>query len=341
MNIKDIAKIAGVSSATVSRVLNNSGPVKEDTKQRILKIIEEGGYIPSALARGLSNGGLMNNIGLMIPDINNSFFSMIAKGVGKVAVKYGYNLFLFGTNESTEDEKRMLQTVKEQRLRGLLIVPVAENSKENASLLENLGIPVVVIDRDITGLESDGVFSSDQEGAFHAVEALINAGHKKIAQIEGPLTTKPGITRCQGYIEAMKKYGIPIDKRYIVQGNFRQDEGYLAMKQLMELPDPPTAVFSANNLMSIGALQYMKEHGLKMRKDISMVGFDDIEILQYTELGFSAISRPVIDMGAEAMQLLYERIAHPVDPEKVKKTIILGTRLILRGSEKMEGLEEL
>lgn len=338
LNIKDIAKIAGVSSATVSRVLNNSGPVKEETKQRILKIIEEGGYTPSAVARSLSNGDLMNNIGLMIPDINNSFFSMIAKGVGEIAVKYGYNLFLFGTNESTEDEKRMLQTVKEQRLRGLLIVPVAENSRDNAALLENLGIPVVVIDRDIVGLEFDGVFTSDQEGAFRAVEALINAGHKKIAQIKGPITTKPGRTRHQGYIDAMNQYGLTIDKKYIVQGNFQQAEGYLAMKTLMELNDPPTAIFSANNLMSIGALQYMKEHGLKMGKDVSMVGFDDIEILQYTDLGFSAVSRPVIEMGIEAMQLLYERIVHPVDPTRVKKIITLGTRMILRGSEKMEGI---
>lgn len=338
MNIKDIAKKAGVSSATVSRVLNNSGPVKEETKKRILEIIEEGGYTPSAVARSLSKGDLMNNIGLMIPDINNSFFSMIAKGVGKAAVKYGYNLFLFGTNESTEDEKRMLQTVKEQRLRGLLIVPVAENNEENATLLQNLNIPVVVIDRDISGVEFDGVFSNDYEGAFHAVEALIKAGHTKIAQIIGPQTTKPGRTRYQGYMDALNHYGIPIDKKYTAEGMFQQEMGYLATKKLMELPHPPTAIFSANNLMSIGVLQYMKEHNLKMGKDLSMVGFDDIEVLQYTELGFSVISRPVIDMGYEAMQLLHDRIKEPTDPERVKKTVTLGTRLILRGSEKMEGL---
>ncbi|MEE1086196.1 MAG: LacI family DNA-binding transcriptional regulator [Schaedlerella sp.] len=338
MNIKDVAKIAGVSSATVSRVLNNSGPVKEDTRQRILKIIEEGGYTPNALARSLSKGDMMNNIGLMIPDINNSFFSMIAKGVGKIAVNYGYNLFLFGTNESTESEQRMLQTVKEQRLKGLLIAPVVENNKENASLLMNLGIPVVLIDRDITGVEFDGVFSNDTEGAFRAVESLIQSGHRKIAQIIGPLTTKPGRTRYQGYMDAMNFYGIPVDRKYTVSGMFKQDEGYRAMKKLMELPDPPTAIFSANNLMSIGVLQYMKEHGLKVRRDISLIGFDDIEVLQYTELGFSVVNRPVIDMGSEAMQLLHERIIEPHDSERVRKTITLGTRLILRGSEQMEGM---
>lgn len=336
MNIKDIAKKAGVSVATVSRVLNNSDLVKEETKKRILQIMDEDDYVPNAMARSLSKGDNMKNIGLMIPDINNPFFSTIAKGVIQAANEYGYNLFLFGTDENTDIEGRMLQTIKEMRLCGLLITPVSENNEKNCSLLKHLKIPVVVVDRDIEGAEYDGVFSDDQKGVFSAIEAFINAGHVKIAHISGPQTNRPGRTRYQGYIDALRHFEIPVNENYIVQGDFMQTGGYLAMESLMNLSDPPTAVLTSNNMTSIGVLKYMKEHGLRMGKDISLIGFDDIEVLKYTELCFSAIARPVFDMGYEAMELLQKRITRSTE-NSTKKTISLGTKLILRGSEKLEG----
>lgn len=338
MNIKDIAEKAGVSAATVSRVLNNSGPVKEETKERILKIMEEGNYVPSAVARSLSTGNMVKNIGFMVPDINNPFFSMLAKGVINAANECGYNLFLFGTDENVENERKMLKTVQELRLCGLLMAPVSEYAEQNQSLLMNMNIPIVMIDRDIEGCEFNGVFTDDRESAYDAVTALIEAGHTKIAQIIGPQTNRPGRTRYCGYRDALEKYDIPVNMDYVVPGYFRIEGGYEAMKKLMELPEPPTAVFSANNLMTVGILKYMNEHGLKIGKDISLIVFDDIEVLKYTESNLSAVSRPVIEMGYEAMSLLEKKISQ-TEKSEVKKVISLKSRLVLRGSEKLEDMK--
>lgn len=338
MNIKDIAKLAGVSSATVSRVLNNSGPVKEDTRKRILKIVEESKFIPNAVARNLSNESLINNIGLIVPNIDNPFFATIAKGVSAAADEYGYNVFLFSSSEDAEKELRFLKTSWEQRLRGILLTPVVENDTVNRSFMLRLPIPVVVVDREVYDTSLDGVFSDDVEGSYNAVETLIRSGHTRIAQIIGPLTTKPGRDRLEGYRRALHANGIPIRDEYVVEGRFQQEDSYIAMQKLMKLKNPPTAIFCANNMTSLGALKYMKENGIRLGKDISMIGYDDIEALQYTDLNLTTVSRPVEEMGYEAMMLLHERIN--TDAEKrngVRKRIHLGTQLILRGSECMDG----
>ena len=169
MTINDIAKQAGVSPSTVSRVLNNNGLVKEETKRRVLKIVEESKFVPNVFARSLSNENLINNVGLIVPNIDNPFFAALAEGVSAAADECGYNPFLFNTNEDVKKELRYLQTSQEQRLRGLLMVPVVENDTVNRSYLIRLPIPVVMIDRESYNTNFDGVFSDDVEGAFHAV----------------------------------------------------------------------------------------------------------------------------------------------------------------------------
>ena len=335
MTINDIAKQAGVSPSTVSRVLNNNGLVKEETKRRVLKIVEESKFVPNVFARSLSNENLINNVGLIVPNIDNPFFAALAEGVSAAADECGYNPFLFNTNEDVKKELRYLQTSQEQRLRGLLMVPVVENDTVNRSYLMRLPIPVVMIDRESYNTNFDGVFSDDVEGAFHAVEALIQNGHTKIAQIIGPQTTKPGRTRLKGYEQALLENGIPYREEYVVEGFFQKEACYEAMKKLMRLKDPPTAIFSANNLTSIGVLKYLKEHNMRLGRDISMVGYDDIEVLEYTDINLSTVSRPVNRMGYDAMMLLHERITHTDNLNGARKRIYLGAQLILRGSERM------
>ena len=171
----------------MSRVLNNTGLVKEETKQRILQIVEESKFVPNAFARSLSNEQLINNVGLIVPNIDNPFFATLAEGVSAAADECGYNSFLFNTNEDVKKELRFLQTSQAQRLRGLLMVPVMENDLVNLSYLTKLPIPVVMIDRESYNTnyktKFDGVFSDDVEGAYNAVEALIRNGHTRIAQI--------------------------------------------------------------------------------------------------------------------------------------------------------------
>lgn len=335
MTINDIAKLAKVSPSTVSRVLNNSTPVKEETKQRILQIVEESKFVPNAFARSLSNESLINNVGLIVPNIDNPFFATIAEGVSAAADECGYNSFLFNTNEDVKKELRFLQTSQEQRLRGLLMVPVVENDTVNRSYLMRFPIPVVMIDREAYNTNFDGVFSDDIEGAYNAVEALIQNGHTKIGQIMGPLTTKPGRARLEGYRQALQAHGIPYREEYVVEGRFQKEDSYRGMQQLMKLKDPPTAIFSANNLMSVGVLKYLKEHHLRLGRDISMIGYDDIEVLEYTDMNLSTVSRPVQRMGYEAMMLLHERITHTDQRNGARKRIYLGAQLILRGSERM------
>ena len=335
MNIKEIAQMAGVSTATVSRVLNGSGSVKEETQRRILQIIEDGNYVPSAAARSLSRGNTVKNIGLMITDISNPFFSELAKGVLGAADELGYTVSVFETDEDLESERRMLHAVKELGVCALLMTPVADYDVKNHNLVTNLNIPVVMVDREIENAGFDGVFSDDYKGTFDAIEALIKIGHTKIAQVAGPQTNRPGRMRLQGYLDAMKKYNLPVEEKYIAQGNFRVDGGYHATKILMERDDPPTAIFSANCLMTLGVLKYLKEHDLKWGKDVSLIGYDDIEYFQYIDSEISAVSRPVIDMGYEAMRILNRRIT---ESSEVKRVITLGTKLVLRGSEKLAGL---
>lgn len=335
MTINDIAKQAGVSPSTVSRVLNNTGLVKEETKRRVLQIVEESKFVPNVFARSLSNENLINNVGLIVPNIENPFFAALAEGVSAAADECGYNSFLFNTNEDVKKELRYLQTSQEQRLRGILMVPVVENDTVNRSYLMRLPIPVVMIDRESYNTNFDGVFSDDVEGAYNAVEALIKNGHTKIAQIIGPQTTKPGRARLQGYQQALSAYHIPYREEYVVEGLFQKEESYEGMKKLMKLKDPPTAIFSANNLTSIGVLKYLKEHNLRLGRDISMIGYDDIEVLEYTDMNLSTVSRPVQRMGYDAMMLLHERISHTDNRNGARKRIYLGAQLILRGSERM------
>lgn len=335
MTINDIAKLAKVSPSTVSRVLNNNGPVKEETKKRILQIVEESKFVPNAFARSLSNENLINNVGLIVPNIDNPFFATLAEGVSAAADECGYNSFLFNTNEDVKKELRFLQTSQEQRLRGLLMVPVVENDTVNRSYLMRLPIPVVMIDRESYNTNFDGVFSDDIEGACNAVEALIQNGHTKIAQIMGPLTTKSGRARLEGYRQALQAHGIPYREEYVVEGMFQKEASYEGMQRLMKLKDPPTAIFSANNMTSIGVLKYLKEHHMRLGRDISMIGYDDIKVLEYTDTNLSTVSRPVHRMGYEAMQLLHERITHTDNRNGARKRIYLGAQLILRGSERM------
>ena len=338
MNIKEIAQMAGVSTATVSRVLNGSGSVKEETKRRILQIVEDRSYVPSATARSLSKGNnVVKNIGMIITDVSNPFFAELAKGVLVAADELGYTVSVFDTDEDTECERRMLNTIREIGVSGLVITPVSDFASENHVMIKNLDSPVVVVDREIDTVRFDGVFTDDYVGAYEAVEALIKEGHTKIAQVSGPQSNRPGRKRMEGYLDVLKKYNIPVQEQYIAQGNFKVDGGYHAAKLLMEQKNPPTAIFSASSLMTLGILKYLRENNLRWGRDVSLIGFDDSEYFEYTDSGISAVNRPVIDMGYEAMRILDKRIKES-DPTDVRRVMILGTKLVLRGSEKLKSL---
>jgi LacI family transcriptional regulator len=345
MNIYDIAKESGVSTSTVSRVLNGNKNVKDETREKVLGVIKGKNYVPNSIARNLSVGE-SQNIAFLVPDIENPFFSKILHGITDKATESNYNVFMFGTDENSDREHRILDSLKVEMIKGLIIIPVSEIDRETALRLKNFeaqGIPVVLIDRDIRGAGFDGVFSEDVNGAYEAVDLLIQEGHKKIAIITGPDTSRPGHDRLKGYKKALESRKIPINPEYIINGEFLEDESYNAMKTLMELKNPPTAVFSSNNMTTIGCLRYLKENNMKLVEDISLVGFDDIKELEYTDIRLTVVTRPVYEMGCEVMDLLEQRFQSKQNlsgDKMVTRRNSVKTWLIKRGSEKYKKFQQ-
>lgn len=336
MNIREIAKRAGVSSATISRVLNNSGYVKEETRQKVLEAVREHNYVPSAIARSLSIQDSLC-IGIIIPDIENEFFSKVISGISEEAETLPYNIMYLGTNETLSKEHDFLDVVQSQRLKGVIITPISESdpyTRERLLQLEESGIPVVLVDRDVRGAQFDGVFVDNQAGAYEGVTELIRAGHRRIAIITGPDTSKPGRDRYAGYLQAMEDNGIPIREEYIACGDFKIAKAYECTKKLLELSDPPSAIFPSNNQSTLGCLKCLTEKGIRLGEDISLLGFDDIDALKMIDYRLSVVDRDARQQGKEALRLLMECFADSKNRQRGKR-ITIPYKVILRGSEKL------
>lgn len=335
ITIKDIAKYAGVSPATVSRVINNTTNVSEATKNNVLEIIEKYNYSPNIFAKSLSKNE-SNTIGVIVPDVTNPFFGEVIKGVSEVADKNKLNMILCDTGEDSQKEERHLINLKSQRLKGLIITPTSDSNEFNSKhlkLLKDMGIPIVLIDRDVKRSNFDGVFIDNIKGAFDATTSLIENGHKKIALISGPENSKPGRDRKRGYIKAFETANIPLDEAIIFKGDFKLDSGYRYTKTILNMKDRPTAIFSSNNMMTLGCIKALNEYKFLIPKDISLIGFDDIETLNILGINISTIKRPTVEMGKIAMELLMERLIKKDNDKENIKRIILEPQLNLRGSE--------
>ncbi len=338
MNIREIAQRAGVSSATVSRVLNNSGYVKSETRQKVMEVVKAYDYVPNEIARSLSIQDSFS-IGVIIPDIENEFFSKVINGVNEVAEKYHYNLIFWGTNETLAKEHRCLDLVKRRWVKGVLIAPISDSddvTRQQLLALEKSGVPVVLIDRDVKGARFDGVFVDNQQGACDGVTELIRAGHQRIAVITGPDTSKPGKGRYQGYVQAMEENGLAIRPEYVACGDFKIAKAYACTKRLMELPEPPTAIFTSNNLSTLGCLKYLTEKKLKLGRDVSLMGFDDIETLKMIDYRISVVERDAKQQGMEAMKLLEECFESGGQNRQRGKRVTVPYQVILRGSEQLK-----
>ena len=335
ITIKDIARKAGVSQATVSRVLNNSGYVKEETRQTIEKVIEELNYTPNAVARSLSKSET-NVIGVVVPDINNPFFGEVIKGISMVADSQNLNIILCDTNENMEKEIKSLKMLKEQRIKGIIITPTSDTNEFNSEYLlalENLGIPIVLVDRDVKYSNFDAVFIDNIKGTFDATEALIKEGHKKIAIIAGPTTSKPGRDRLRGYKKALTMNNMKLDENYIFYGDFKIGSGYECTKKIVSMKDRPTAILVCNNMMNLGCIKALNEMNIRIPDDMALIGFDEIEMIDVLGINISVVSRPTTEMGKTAAEILIKKL----NGEEKQRTerVILPPTLLLKGSEKL------
>ena len=236
VTIYDVAQHAGVSLSTVSRVLNNSGYVKQETRDKIYAAIEDLNYIPSTVARSLSKNE-NHNIAVVTPDITNPFFGEVIKGITKELDQTDFDLIFYNTNENVHKELHALQSIIKNRVRGLIITPVMETSQKSIELLKDIqkmDIPIVLIDRDISGLKCDGVFIDNVTGAYEATKLLLNENHRRIAIIHGPMSSIPGHERLKGYLEAYHSINMVPPRSLQSTGNFMYESGVEATKKILK-----------------------------------------------------------------------------------------------------------
>jgi DNA-binding LacI/PurR family transcriptional regulator len=325
--MKDVAKLAGVSVATVSRVLNNKPNVSPELRSKVLEAVEELNYRRDRVARSLrAKTSLI--IGLIISDIRNPFFTSVVRGVEDVAYDHGYTLLLCNSDEDPAKERLYIDIMLAERVAGVIISPVAEVDNYSSVLL-HAGVPVVAMDRRMRDLEVDTVVVNNVEGVYQAIGYLIEQGHRRIGFIGGPMRTTTGRERQEGYQKALAEHGLELDQALIKIGDFKQDSGYQMACQLLEMDDPPTAIFTANNLMTLGALNAIHEKKLSIPQEVAIVGFDDMSWAQSLAPPLTAVAQPTYELGRTAADLLLRRIG---DPNRPTEQICLEANLVVRES---------
>jgi LacI family transcriptional regulator len=324
--IKDVAAKAGVSTATVSRVINGE-KVREETKEKVLKTIELLGYRPNQIARSLKTQKT-HTIGFVVPDYGQ-FFMQIAKVVEDILNGYGYSLVVCYSDENPDREKARIRMLTEKQVDGMLVVPTSDEDNYLMELNKR-GIPVILIDRMVKDIQTDCVLVDNVNGAYQAVEHLITKGYQRIGVINGRQEVTTGEERYRGYLRVFEDYNLPIDRDIIRFGDFSTESGYTLMKELMSLPNPPEAVFIANCYMTIGAMLAIKEMDIKVPEDVAIVGFDDTELTRLSDPPLTAVVQPVREIGEMAANLLYKRICG--DMSDYPKMYRLKATLVVRAS---------
>lgn len=327
--IRDVAKEAGVAPITVSRVINNTSYVSEKTRAQVEAAIEELGYVPNMLGPSLRFKRTMT-IALVITDIANPFWPTVARGVEDVAQANGYSTILCNTDESEEKQEQYLQMLLQRRIDGILLAPVA-NDPAIVQRIQKQGIPVVVLDRHVDGVKVDIVRGDSETGAYELTNHLLSLGHRNIAILTGPHETPTAVDRVDGFCRAFDEAGITYSDSQIIWGKFSQESGYEMARSALNSPTPPTALFTANNFVAVGAFSYLREAGLTVPDDISMVTFDAVPNSFMTESYPTVVQQPAREMGQEAANLLIKRIAEAGDDYQ---EIVLPIQMTIGNSSK-------
>jgi len=330
--IKDVAQRAGVSVATVSHVMNNSRAVSVEARDKVQAAIVALKYRRDGIARSLrvSHTG---TIALMISDITNPFFAEMVRGIEDCVHTRGktFNILLCNTEENDERERRALDMVLEKRIDGIIIVPTGGN----AGLLQDLvdgGLPIVLADRHLPGLQADAVIVDNRPASFAITDHLIRLGHRRIGALTANLDANSIRDRVAGYRDALESAGLPSDSRLMVGSHSSIDAAVEAGFALLDLRPAPTALFGTNNFMTLGLVRAVLERGLRCPDDISIVGFDDFPWAASFQPRLTVIEQPSFAIGQEAAGLLLDRISRKRQGTSV--TVTLQTRLIVRDSSR-------
>src|SRR3954464_11003688 len=313
----EVARRAGVSMTTVSHVINGTRPASERTRRSVLAAIERTGYRPNTLARALARGGTQS-LGLAISGLSNPYFMDVVAAVEAAAGRAGHTLLLGDTREDPEHELRIVRALAERQVDGLLLAPSVGARERALAYLEQAGTPVVLLDR-FLDVPLDQVGCDNEQPTARLVEHLVELGHRRIAMaigIRGLSTTEE---RVRGYTLALERAGLAFDPALLAEGGSQRDQARAAMHALLDLPEPPTAVVSGNNFMTIGLLRAINERGLQVPDDLALVAFDDFEWADLFAPRLTVIRQPTAAIGHRAVQLLLDRLAAPPRPPRTER----------------------
>jgi LacI family transcriptional regulator len=333
VTIKDVAREANVSVATVSRVLNGSGPVSDETKRLISEIAGRMRYVPHSGARSLITSKTQT-LGVLLPDLYGEFFSEVIRGMDDTAQKNGFHLLI---SRAYADRNGIETAIR--AMRGRVDGVVAMSPDLDADALLNLPstIPVVLLCSVPQGDEVDSLTIQNCRGAREMVAHLIERGHRRIAIIKGAARNYDAAERLRGYRLALKEAGVERDSALELDGDFTEAAGYGAALKLLELKDRPTAIFAANDSMAIGALSALRESGVEVPAQMAVAGFDDIPLARYMDPPLSSVHVPICELGARAVGLLLHGIAHKNDHARRRERV--ATELVIRRSTGGESAE--
>ncbi len=328
MNQREIAKLAGVSTATVSRVVNGDVSVAKTTKEHVLKIIDQYSYVQNINARNL-RASRSKAIGFLISNFSNPFFIEVYKGLEPVCRKKGYSIIIGNTNESVEQEKEAIDLFLRYRVDGM-IASFVEPKEDTLRKLRNFNMTIIQLDRTLKNLDSDVIVIDNVTGSMEQVETLARLGHERIAVIKGMSFDSNGVERLSGFMEGMKKCGLAVRREYVVSGDFLEENAYNAAIELMHLPTPPTAIICHNNLMCIGAYKALMDMRIEIPRDVSLIGFDDFELSEHLQPSLTLIDRPIKEMGEMAGKMIIDRIEGEYKGEP--RRIVFPVKLRFGGS---------
>ncbi len=328
-SLTDVARHAKVSTATVSRVINNSDKVTPETNAAVQRSMAQLGFKPNRVARRLrQRTGVRHLLGLIIPDIQNPFYAEMARGVEDIAYAHRFAVMLCNSDENLAKEEFYIDVLRAESVDGIILPPISETDPVVHKLIE-AGVPVVTVDRSLAQRAVDKVVVDNRRGAREAVEYLIKLGHRRIGLITGRLDVSTSRERLRGFKEAMSAHNIPLRENYIRGGDFKQSSGRALAEELLGLSPPPTAFFVLNNLMTMGALEAIHRRKLRIPKDIAIIGFDDLPWAEALDPPLTVVRQPAYEVGQAAAKLLLDRLS---DPLKAVTHLRLPSKLVIRNS---------
>lgn len=325
--MRDVAEHAGVSATTVSHVINETRLVSDELRERVLAAIDELDYRPNHLARSLRRGRT-HTIGMIIPTGINPYFAEIAQGVEETSFEEGYSVILCNSKGSPDKARTYADVLVEKQVDGILLVSV-ELSVEGIRTLQAQQVPLVVVNRDISGSRTDSVLVDQAHGSYLGTRHLTGQGHRRVACITGPSDLTPSAERIAGYRQGLAEAGVPVDESLILESSLDFEGGYEAACQLIPMARSPTAVVAGNDLMALGTIRAAREMGRRVPEDLSVVGYDDVILASYSIPPLTTIAQPRHEIGVLAATLLLERMRDPDLPPRQRS---LDVSLVVRQS---------